>query len=262
MQLAIFPKDYYSFAHRVDITLRGILLGRGINMKKWNWHSYAAGMVSAVLIVGMATPALADVVGQMSQNQVNIIANGATISSAGQNYTLESGNEVPSSITFTDSSGGGTVYLPVRRVSQILGVEIGWDGARNAVVIGGESVPIQDVPNQNQSTNVQSGDGVRYYSRYPGVPDFGAFAGINESDIGSLIGSPGYYYDVLDVDEALGRNPDLLLDYHTLLGQCGFSYIGDFEGDTGVVECYSNGTYSIGVGLTDKRFFAILVLEQ
>lgn len=160
MQLAIFPKDYYSFAHRVDITLRGILLGRGINMKKWNWHSYAAGMVSAVLIVGMATPALADVVGQMSQNQVNIVANGSTISSAGQNYTLEGGNEVPSSITFTDSSGGGTVYLPVRRVSQILGVEIGWDGARNAVVIGGGAAPIQDASSQNKSTNVQNGAGI------------------------------------------------------------------------------------------------------
>lgn len=133
-------------------------------MKRWNWRSYAAGIASSALLLGLVTPALADVAGRMTQNQVNIIANGATISSAGQNYTLESGNEVPSSITFTDSSGRGTVYLPIRRVSQILGVEIGWDGDKNAVVIG-ES----ENSTTYQQGNIENHQPPIYYGRYPDI---------------------------------------------------------------------------------------------
>lgn len=354
-------------------------------MKKWNWRSYIAGMATVALLAGVIVPAAASSVGQILRNQVNVVADGMTISGVGQNYMLSSGTQVPGSLTYIDENGGGTVYLPVRRVSEILNEEIGWDGARNAVVIGEQQVSapqytssiyyeaypdvlsIQNVtseityyndfelndpefdifchiysyqaktfddakryckeyadylmqngyilvydgiyktipemlgepshqyqlltpdretlvsirydytaytgqnlfyidvdlePSDPNSSQQTTGSGVVYYSRYPGVPDFGAFAGIEETSLADLIGSPGYYYDVIDVDDALNRNEDLLIEYDQLLYACGFSYIGDFDGDTGPVQCYSNGVYSIAVGLTNSRFFAVLILEQ
>lgn len=228
-------------------------------MKRWNWKSFGAGILCSGIIAGTCVPAVASVTGRMTQNQVNIMSDGTMISSVGQDYTLDSGAKVPASITFKDMNGGGTVYLPVRRVAEILNTEIGWDGESNSVVIGSSVTTNQPTPEPTPTpTPPQT---IAYYNRYPGVPDFGAFAGISTSDIGDMIGSPGYYYDVIDVDNAIQKNDDLLLEYDALLVQCGFLYIGSFEGDSGPITCYSNGVYSIGVGITNSRFFCVLILE-
>lgn len=357
---------------------------RNKKLERWNWKSFLAGVVCSVAVFALGGSAVAATVGAMSQNQVNIIANGTTISKAGQNYVLSTGTSVPGSITYTDKNGGGTVYLPIRRLADILGTDISWDGSKNAVVVGQSSstqptepiyyskypsiLSIENIggdltyytqnevnypqfgiysyyysyktstfenakkyakeysdylekngysktydgvyetmptilgepsheyklltPDKSKLVSIRyeyktgqggntyyitiniengnsgSGSGtqngnnnVTYYSKYPGVPDFGAFAGIPAAPIGDLIGSPGYYYNIIDVDNAIDRNDDLLLDYENLLFQCGFSYIGNFDGDYGVVQCYSNGTYSIGVGIATAQYFSIMVLD-
>lgn len=343
--------------------------------------SFFAGIVCSILAAGLGTTAMAAVAGSMESNIVNIIANGKTISKEGENYSLQNGAKAPSSITYEDENGGWTVYLPVRRLSEILGVEIGWDESENAVIVGDQSsnnengnaynfvsykeyptVPdfsemnpddttlqevktakdgsatvyvyngisgtIGTIPYQREleeagfqsvgkfdfdrkwgivqvckidqykkdglyvsfgpslektfsvmistypadsKTFFYMKDGeetsasqtnITYYSRYPSVPDFGAFAAIPESDIGKLAGIDGYYYDIIDVDDAQSTNADLLTEYHELLSKCGFSYIGKFDGGYGDVQCYSDGKYKIGVGIINPRFFAIVVLDN
>lgn len=346
-------------------------------MKNFDRKSFFAGIFCSCAISGLIIPAFAAVTGSMTPNLVNVIADGKTISKEGENYTLQNGTSAPGSITYEDENGGWTVYLPVRKLSETLGVEIGWNESQNAVVVGDgasdipqnetsdfsgykdyPSVPdfatlypddttLQDIKTSNDGSatvyvyNGTSGtigtipyrrllesagfqfvnkfdfdtkwgvvqvgkvdqykkdglyvsfgyspegtfsvmistyqtDGntffymgesagtedIAYYSRYPSVPDFGAFAGIPESDIGKLAGLDGYYYDVLDLDDALSRNENLLIDYHSLLLKCGFIYIGDFEGGNGPIECYTDGQYSIGVGIIDSRFFAVVAIND
>lgn len=350
-------------------------------MMKLDKKSFAVGVVCSVLVATLGTTAFAAVSGSMTPNRVNIVVNGETISNAGENYALKTGAMVPSSISYVDENGGSTVYLPVRRISEIFGVEIAWDGNINSVIVGekpsntetentanfigykeyptvpdfsemnpdettlqevktekdgsatvyvynGTSGTIGAIPYQREleeagfqlvgkfdfdrkwgivqvgkvdqykkdgiyvsfgyspedtfsvmvstyqadsSTFFYMKDGeetstsqtnITYYSRYPSVPDFGAFAGIPESDIGKLAGIDGYYYDIIDVDNAQSKNANLLTDYHNLLSKCGFSYVGEFDGGYGNVECYSDGKYSIGVGIINPRFFAIVVLDK
>ena len=225
-------------------------------MKNMNWKSFIAGSVCTMLLFGMGIPAVAAVKGTLKQNQVNIIADGKIISNAGEDYALSGSTKVPSSVTFTTEGGGGTVYLPVRRLAELLGVDIAWDGSKNAVVVGENES--ENVPTPTPTPVVTT----KMYARYPTVPDFGAFAGITESNIGNMIGSPGYYYDILSVDEAISRNPNLLLDYDKLLSDCGFSPIGSFEGDYGPIQCYSNGIYSIGIGIATSQYFSVLILSE
>ncbi len=222
-------------------------------MKGFEGKSFVAGVLCSVAVAGLVIPAFAVATGAMTPNRVNIIANGETLSQAGENYALQTGTSVPSSITYEDENGGWTVYLPVRRISEALNVDIGWNSSQNAVVIG-EGANVAP-PDTSTDPGVSS---IVYYDRYPGVPDFGAFAGIPESDIGDLAGIDGYYYDVVDVDDAQSKNADLLTEYQSLLTQCGFSYIGEFEGGNGPVVCYSNGQISIGVGVINPRFFAVV----
>ena len=94
-------------------------------MKK---HSFLAGMFTAALIGSLGFTALA-ATGTVSFNASALKMNGQQISAAGENYTLANGQSVPASITYTDEKGGGTTYLPVRRVSELMGIEVGWDGA-------------------------------------------------------------------------------------------------------------------------------------
>ncbi len=100
---------------------------------------YLSGLVTGIaltlLVSGLAISALA-ASGNVSFNLSAIKFNGEVISEAGEGYTLSNGCVAPASITYTDEKGGGTTYLPARRVSELLGVDIGWDSASGAVTIG------------------------------------------------------------------------------------------------------------------------------
>lgn len=89
---------------------------------------YFSGLITGILAVGLLTTALA-ASGNVSFNLSAIKFNGEVISEAGEGYTLSNGCVAPASITYTDEKGGGTTYLPVRRIGELAGVTIGWDGA-------------------------------------------------------------------------------------------------------------------------------------
>lgn len=89
---------------------------------------FLSGVLCATLVFSLAISALA-ISGNVSFNLSAIKFDGQVISKAGEGYTLSNGCVAPASITYTDEKGGGTTYLPVRRIGELAGVTIDWDGA-------------------------------------------------------------------------------------------------------------------------------------
>lgn len=103
-------------------------------MKK-RFSSFLAGAASALLLAALCTTALA-ASGKISYNFVNVSLDGEAKITAGQTITAANGQQVPGSILYTDDAGGKTNYLPIRTISELLGVEIGYDSAAKTVLLG------------------------------------------------------------------------------------------------------------------------------
>ena len=97
--------------------------------------SFFAGFAAAVLLLALCTTALA-ASGKVSYNFANVALDGETKITAGADITAANGQKVPGTILFTDAAGGKTNYLPIRAVSELLGVEIGYDSATRTVLLG------------------------------------------------------------------------------------------------------------------------------
>ena len=108
-------------------------------MKK-RFSSFLAGAASALLLAALCTTALA-ASGKISYNFVNVSLDGEAKITAGQTITAANGQQVPGSILYTDDAGGKTNYLPIRTISELLGVEIGYDSAAKTVLLGGPQTP-------------------------------------------------------------------------------------------------------------------------
>ena len=73
-------------------------------------------------------------------NKVNIAVNGIIVGPAGQNFKLDNGSSVPYSILYE-----GTTYLPIRKVAEVLGKEVTWDGTTNTAGIKDKAEIAQEV---------------------------------------------------------------------------------------------------------------------
>lgn len=113
-------------------------------MKK-HFPPFVAGMLTMAIVGSVGASALA-ASGQVSFNLSPIQFNGKTISAAGEDYALDNGQKVPASITYTDEQGGGTTYLPARRIAELMDVDIGYDAAAGSVTINGDTAPEPDSP--------------------------------------------------------------------------------------------------------------------
>ena len=96
---------------------------------------FLSGVLATVLTMGCVTTALA-ASGLVQFSPVGLQLNGKAIFAAGDSVNTESGQPVPSSIVYTDEAGGGTTYLPLRTIANLLDVPITWDGAETTVVLG------------------------------------------------------------------------------------------------------------------------------
>ncbi|OUN13382.1 hypothetical protein [Flavonifractor sp. An91] len=96
---------------------------------------FLSGVLATVLTMGCVTTALA-ASGLVQFSPVGLQLNGKAIFAAGDSVNTESGQSVPSSIVYTDEAGGGTTYLPLRTIADLLDVPITWDGAEMTVVLG------------------------------------------------------------------------------------------------------------------------------
>ncbi len=103
-------------------------------MKK-RFPSFLAGAAAA-----LATSALA-ASGQVQFNFAGVALNGETKIAAGSDITAPNGQQVPGSILYVDEAGGKTNYLPIRTISELLGVEVGYDSASRTVLLGEQTVP-------------------------------------------------------------------------------------------------------------------------
>ena len=113
-----------------------------------NLKSFLSGVFAALALTACLGTALA-ASGQVSYNFVNVSMDGQRRITAGQDITAANGQKVPGSILYTDPAGGKTNYLPIRAVSELLGVEIGYDSATKTVLLGKQ--PVQAAPPEEGS---------------------------------------------------------------------------------------------------------------
>lgn len=97
--------------------------------------SFTGGFFAALALTACLGTALA-ASGQVSFNFANVSMDGAQKITAGQDITAANGQKVPGSILYTDAAGGKTNYLPIRTISELLGVEIGYDSASKTILLG------------------------------------------------------------------------------------------------------------------------------
>lgn len=100
-------------------------------MKK-NIKLFVAGFLSAFIIL-IAIDVYAVGIQKTIEvvlNKVNISQDGTLITMADEDYVLESGETVPFSIVYKN-----TTYLPVRKLAEIFGKEVKWDGENNLIGI-------------------------------------------------------------------------------------------------------------------------------
>lgn len=97
--------------------------------------TFFGGFATALALSACLTTALA-ASGTVSYNFANVALDGTQKITAGQDITAANGQKVPGSILYTDEAGGKTNYLPIRAISELLGVEIGYDSASRTVLLG------------------------------------------------------------------------------------------------------------------------------
>ena len=102
--------------------------------------SFLAGAATALALTALTATALA-ASGQVSFNFAGVALDGEMKITAGSDITAPNGQRVPGSILYVDEAGGKTNYLPVRAISELLGVEVGYDSATRTVLLGEQTVP-------------------------------------------------------------------------------------------------------------------------
>lgn len=104
-------------------------------MKKFDLRSFLFGTLISSLVFSAVVTASATF-GTVEFNRINLTKNGESVFEKEKNFRLPSGQEVPSSISYVDETGGGTTYLPVRRISELFDVSINWDHETGTVILG------------------------------------------------------------------------------------------------------------------------------
>lgn len=95
-------------------------------MKKLNLQSFFAGILTTALLCAAVSTALA-ASGRVTFNAVNLTKEGEAIFNKEEYLELDSGEKIPSSILYVDQAGGGTTYLPMRYLAELLGMSVTWD---------------------------------------------------------------------------------------------------------------------------------------
>lgn len=143
-------------------------------MKK-RFPSFLAGAAAALALTVLTATALATS-GQVSFNFAGVALDGETKITAGSDITAPNGQRVPGSILYVDEAGGKTNYLPVRAISELLGVEVGYDSATRTVLLGEQTVPAAPAASADGAFwhKEVTENGIRYASEDTGIGYTGA----------------------------------------------------------------------------------------
>ena len=95
------------------------------------------GACVAIVLSSTVVPALASQI-EASFNAVNVSLNGKQVAAIGESYTLSNGDVVPFSILYK-----GTTYLPMRKLCELLDLEIAWNGDTKTAEVGSASSEAQ-----------------------------------------------------------------------------------------------------------------------
>lgn len=104
-------------------------------MKRNNLCAFFCGILVTALVFGGVMAASATS-GNIIFNCINLVSNGKTLFEKDNTMELPSGQIVPTSVLYVDETGGGTTYLPVRTIAELLGVPLIWDSETETVYIG------------------------------------------------------------------------------------------------------------------------------
>lgn len=125
-------------------------------------QGFVLGVVLTVLTSTLVVPAMATAADVLF-NSVNITVDGQQIAAVGESYTLANGTQTPNSIVYNS-----TTYLPIRRISEILGKDIDWDGSTSTVVIG--AAPATPTPTPTPSAQYYPGTSYQTFTSVTGTP--------------------------------------------------------------------------------------------
>ena len=75
------------------------------------------------------------------------VFNGTPQIQSGESYVAANGQEVPSSILYTDEAGGISNFLSVSRIAELLDADVRWDSKTNTVDFGTATTPAPDTEN-------------------------------------------------------------------------------------------------------------------
>nr|WP_325185859.1 hypothetical protein [uncultured Oscillibacter sp.] len=182
--------------------------------------SFLAGAGAALALSACLTTALA-AAGKVSYNFVNVSMDGTQKITAGQDITAANGQKVPGSILFTDAAGGKTNYLPIRTVSELLGVEIGYDSAARTVLLGKQpAAPASSAFTADEMAGALRGDTALIQSRGGTLlpdDDPNSYTGINEKVYKGFLDRNGrkrveYFVGNLEANPHIVKYPNLLKD--------------------------------------------------
>ena len=104
-------------------------------MKKFDLRAFLLGVFATIMVCGVMVTASATF-GAVEFNKVNLTKNGEAVFEKENSLKLPSGQEIPSSISYIDETGGGTTYLPVRSIAELFEVSIDWDSETGTVILG------------------------------------------------------------------------------------------------------------------------------
>ncbi len=116
--------------------------------KTGHFSSFLSGAAAALTLSLCLTTALA-AAGKVSYNFANVALDGGTVIAAEADITAANGQKIPGSILYTDETGGKTNYLPLRKISELLKVEVNYDSASKTIYLGKMPAP-QPAPAQEE----------------------------------------------------------------------------------------------------------------
>ena len=163
---------------------------------------FMAGMLTMAALAALVEPVSA--VGEkIAYNQVGIRVMREQQVQAGETYTAPNGQQVPSTITYTDAAGGKTNYVSARQLSELIDADISWDAKTNSIDIGVFPTPSEVIA----TSGVESTD-KKPAPAPPNAPEYGLTIG-NLEEIG-----PKTVGDLVTADPHVGDGGGIYA-YHT-----------------------------------------------
>lgn len=184
-------------------------------------------------------------------NSINIKLNGIQVASANETFKLDNGTEVPFSILYE-----GTTYLPMRKLAELLGKDVGWDGDTRTASLDEKAPPppTSAPPSAPPSPIPTPTSKYVMYTDFPSVPDFGSVTGATfvEKDISN--DGIGYYY--YDFDFSL----ESLENYWDILEEWGFEFDYSEEINGAIVNVFYNwdGYITVVTGVAYDYFLIMI----